>query len=380
MSCRSRAAAHFDLVVCSLEPWNEIWRRNQFLVAELLCRDPLMRVLFVEPPADALFDLYRRRRPTPPRLRRMDPDGRLRAFRPLKPLPRRLGGNADRAVLWQVLVAARLTRFRRPLLWINDVTYAPLITRTRWPSLYDVTDDWLLAAFPPRELERLRALDALALDSADEVVVCSPALAASRGAQRPVSLIPNAVDVGHFRRGRPRPVDLPEPPVAVYIGSLHEARLDVDLVVELASSLPKLNIALVGPDSLDGGAKEALRRAGVNAIGPRPYDDVPAYLQHADVVIVPHIISPFTDSLDPIKAYECLVVGTPTVATPVAGFRELGNAMTVVGRKAFVAAVSDVLEAPPRAPSIEPPTWTDRADAFAAILARARSIRERRDT
>ena len=41
-------------------------------------------------------------------------------------------------------------------------------------------------------------------------------------------------------------------------------------------------------------------------------------------MIVPHLVNPFTESLDPIKAYECLAAGRPTVATPVAGFRDLG--------------------------------------------------------
>ncbi len=39
-------------------------------------------------------------------------------------------------------------------------------------------------------------------------------------------------------------------------------------------------------------------------LGARPSADVPAYLQHADVLVVPHIVTPFTDSLDPIKLYE----------------------------------------------------------------------------
>ena len=41
-----------DLVVVSLERWDDVWRRNQHLVAGLLQRDPDLRVLFVEPPAD----------------------------------------------------------------------------------------------------------------------------------------------------------------------------------------------------------------------------------------------------------------------------------------------------------------------------------------
>ena len=379
-ACRGTSTSRTlgDIVVCSLDPWDDVWRRNQFLVDELLRRNPLMRVLFVEPAADVLFDLWRRRLPTRPRLRKLSADGRLRAFRPLKALPRRLGSMADQILLQQVLSATRLTRLDRPVLWINDVTYAPLIRRTGWPSVYDVTDDWLLAPSSHREVERLRRLDAVSLDEADEVIVCSPALATSRGERRPVSLIPNGVDAAHFRRGRPRPADLPEPPVAVYIGSLHEARLDVDLVVELARGLPKLNIARVGPNSLETRARESLRRAGVIPLGPRPYEDIPAYLQHADVAIVPHVVSPFTDSLDPIKARECLVVGTPTVATPVAGFRELADMLTVVAAEAFVAAVSDVLEAPSRRPSIGAAAWSDRAEAFTAILARARSSRQRR--
>ena len=45
------------------------------------------------------------------------------------------------------------------------------------------------------------------------------------------------------------------------------------------------------------------------------YEVVPSYLQHADVISIPHVVSPFTESLDPIKARECVAVGTPTVAT-----------------------------------------------------------------
>ena len=136
------------------------------------------------------------------------------------------------------------------MLWINDVTYAPLIERTGWPSLYDVTDDWLLAPSRRESSSASAASTRWRSPRADEVVVCSPALAESRGTTRPVSLVPNGVDVDDFRRPRPRPADLPPAPTAVYVGSLHDARLDVELVAELADALPGLNVVLVGPDSL----------------------------------------------------------------------------------------------------------------------------------
>jgi glycosyltransferase involved in cell wall biosynthesis len=363
-------------VVCSLEPWDEIWRRNQFFTDALLKRNPELRVLFVEPAADPVFDLWSRRRPALPRLRTVSKDGRLRAFRPLKPVPRRLGSIADRGLLAQVRLVARTIGFSRPTLWINDVTYAPLIERTGWPSLYDVTDDWLLAPFPPREIERLLRLDALALAGANQVVVCSPSLVASRGAERAVTLIPNGVDVEHFRRPQPRPADLPPEPTAVYVGTLHEARLDVELVAETAHDLPHLQVVLVGPDALAAKSQALLStQPNVHVLGPRPYEDVPGYLQHADVVIVPHVVTPFTESLDPIKAYECRAIDTPTVATPVGGFRDLHSPIWVVEPRLFTRRVRDLLvegERPHERGPLEEISWSRRANAFEATLAAAR--------
>ena len=42
-----------------------------------------------------------------------------------------------------------------------------------------------------------------------------------------------------------------------------------------------------------------------------------AYLQHADVLVVPHLVNAFTDSLDPIKLYEYQAVDKPVISTPV---------------------------------------------------------------
>jgi teichuronic acid biosynthesis glycosyltransferase TuaH len=367
------------LVVCSLEAWDQVWRRNQFLSDVLLRRHPSLRVLFVEPPADPLFDVLNGRRPTFPRLRRVGYEGRLHALRPVKIVPRRLGSLADEALRLQVRSGVRMLGYANPTLWINDVTYAPLIARTRWPSLYDVTDDWLTAPFVDREVDRLAALEAVALEDADTVVVCSTALAATRGRTRPVKLVPNAVDSAHFTRPQERPLDLPRSPVVVYVGSLHESRLDVGLVVDLARRLARVNVALVGPDSLGAESRRRLAMPNVFVLGPRPYEQVPAYLQHADVIVVPHLVNEFTESLDPIKAYECLAVATPTVATPVAGFRELDRAVVIAERDSFARAVESVVDSghSERLAST-PPTWEERATEFEDVLAEL-PLRRRRE-
>lgn len=360
----------------SLEDWDEIWRRNQFLVQILLERNSALRVLFVEPPVDSIHDIRNRRRPARPRFEWISAEKRLRALRPLKPLPRRLGGVSDASLLLQARLGMRAMGFSRPTLWINDLTYGPLIRSTGYPSLYDVTDDWLLAPLSSREVTRLRRLEDETLREADEVVVCSPALRESRGARRSVTLIPNGVDVEHFRRPAPRPRDLPASPVAVYVGTLHTSRLDVSLVLDLARELPELRVVLVGPNSLEERTSEALRMAGVALLGPRPYSDVPGYLKHADVVVIPHVVSPFTESLDPIKAYEVVATGRPTIATPVAGFRGLGGQVTVVGREGFVEAARNALrsEMPASALPADDLSWKARADAFQEVLLDAQKL------
>ena len=73
---------------------------------------------------------------------------------------------------------------------------------------------------------------------------------------------------------------------------------------------------------------------------PDPSAEVPAYVQHADVLVVPHVVTPFTDSLDPIKLYEYQAAGRPVVSTPVAGFRDVVDELvTVAGHETFAAAV-----------------------------------------
>jgi hypothetical protein len=103
---------------------------------------------------------------------------------------------------------------------------------------------------------------------------------------------------------------------------------------------------------------------------------VPAYLQHAAVIIVPHVVSDFTESLDPIKAYECLAVGTPTVATPVAGFRGLPEPVRVADRDEFVATVARALTEPTTGFPTPLPSWRERAAQFDEALTRARLERD----
>jgi len=358
-----------ELVVCSLEPWDEVWRRNQFLVDALLRRLPALRVLFVEPAVDLPFELSQGRWPPATGLRSLRADDRMWAYRPRKLLPRlAAGGAVNRTAGRRVHRMADRLGLNSPVLWVNDASYADLARQVTWPVLYDVTDDWTVSDTAERHLARRGADDALLLQRAEVVTVVSQSLAATRGATRPVVLLPDAVDVARFRRPQPRPGDLPPGPVAVYVGTLHTDRLDVDLTRRLALAVSPVPVVLVGPNCLQPDAERQLTRSGCRFLGPRPYASVPAYYQHADLVVIPHAVNRFTESLDPIKGYECLAAGTPTLTTPVAGLRDFGPPIEVAGAETFADRAAALLADPPPRRTVEVPDWSARAEQLLGVL------------
>lgn len=370
-----------DLVVISLESWDGVWRRNQHLLWRMLEADADLRVMFVEPPADPAHALRSGRRPSLGR----GPDdahlpGRLWTMRPTKLLPRRVDTHADHRIARRIARAAHGLGMADPILWVNDPGGAEVSRLTGWRTLYDMTDDWLSADRPAAERARVASQEEYLLSEAQQVVACSPELQRRKSAQRapqrePIALVRNAVDTAAYRVAHPRPADLPGGAVAVYVGTLHADRLDVALCEAVAARLTGFgSLVLVGPDALSEGARARLRTAGVVVLGPRTHQEVIGYLQHADTLVVPHVVTSFTDSLDPIKLYEYQAVGRPVISTPVAGFRDTEDDRIVIADaggfpdavlRAFARA-----RAFPAGADRAVADWDERADAMLGILRR----------
>jgi glycosyltransferase involved in cell wall biosynthesis len=374
-----RDSEAMSLVVFSLEPWEEVRGRIRILVDEIVDIESLLQVLYVCPATNIPRRLSHGKLADTgaSRLEKVHP--RIHLLRPRRWLPRWIGPLADRCLERQVLDAVGELGLRQPLLWVNDAAYAQFTVRTGWPTLYDITGDGLLAPLAPRMRSRLRTNDDILLEHSGAVVVCSAALAKSRGRTRTVELIPNAVDVELFRTPRPRPADLPPAPAAVYVGSIHADTIDIPLVLDLARSLPDLHIVLIGPVCLPNESVSELENVPtIHLLGPRPYHQIPAFLQYADLVVIPYLVSPYTESLDPIKVYECLATGRPTVVTPVDGFRQIGPPIVIADRERFAEVVSATLEqtVPAGVPLVFDdtplPSWRQRAESMASLMDRVR--------
>ena len=119
-----------DLIFISLENWDGVWRRNQFLCAEWLRRFPNMRLLFVGRSRDVSNCLRKGDGSvfSQPAEQKIDELPGLTILNPLKLLP-----NSTRPTRWlnqQMLLAeirrsSRRAGLRAPLLWINDHCAAP---------------------------------------------------------------------------------------------------------------------------------------------------------------------------------------------------------------------------------------------------------------
>ena len=373
-----------DLVVVSLEAWDAVWRRNQHLIDGLLGRDPDLRVLFVEPPVDPVHALRRGRRPERGRGLRLAPPTagygkRLWLLGPTKWLPRRADPGCDRRWARGVEQAMRRLGMTGAPLWVNDPLGAELLQRIHVPALYDVTDDWTVADREAAELARTVRQEQFLLSACREVVVCSATLARTKQTPRPMTVVPNGVDLAAYRSEHPRPASLPTGPVALYVGTLHRDRLDVDLAVQTARAVQSHgHVVLAGPIALADADADALRRAGAILLGAQDRSEVPALLQHADVLVVPHVVTAFTESLDPIKLYEYAAAGRPVISTPVAGFRDdTSGRVTLASGADFAGTVAAGLVAP-RVPSVHLPEddradWANRVEQVAAVLDRART-------
>jgi glycosyltransferase involved in cell wall biosynthesis len=118
-----------------------------------------------------------------------------------------------------------------------------------------------------------------------------------------------------------------------------------DWVARAARALPGVSFVLIGPDRLAQARLAGL--ANVHVLGLRDYATLPAYLQHAQVGLLP--FDPTGNpsgvaALNPQKMYAYLATGLPVVATD---WEELHHLDCPVKRgatpEAFIAAIRQAL-------------------------------------
>jgi len=108
--------------------------------------------------------------------------------------------------------------------------------------------------------------------------------------------------------------DIPHPIIG-YTGSLTTIRLDIEILLYIAKSMPGYNIVLVGPEDEKFQQSELHNLKNVFFLGHKNPEELPGYIKAFDVAINPQIINTITDVNYPLKIDEYLAMGKPVVAT-----------------------------------------------------------------
>lgn len=382
-----------DILFVAMENWDEVWRRDQCLTAEFARRAPNRKIIYEGLPIDISHGLRTLSfrclwralwgSTTP-----VSPPGlpNIFLFNPVKWLPSSfpLGQRFNRWVeRRQLRRFAQRMGVRRPILWLNP-HYALHMVGQMGESLvvYDITDDWTQIKQAAWVQRQTIAEDAELCRRADLLIVVSERLRQLKSALCPsLHVIPNGVYLEQYR-GIADNTLVPHPttiawrhPVLAYTGTIHEERVDLSLVEAIADAFPEATVVLVGPSFLDTLTERRLKaHPNILLTGPVPFQELPRVMCAFDVCIVPHVLSAFTESLNPIKLYEYLASGLPIVSTPVPGFRDHPQWVRL-GRTAheWAVAIREALAEPRslrkrRQATTRGHTWGTRMDMIEAAL------------
>ena len=223
---------------------------------------------------------------------------------------------------------------------LADVTllnFLPVLSELQkdWPgrSVYYCVDRW--DAFAMYDSELMAELNRKCCRGADDVVASSKDLFdRCKLRNENVHLIRHGVSFDHFVTAvndeLRRPSDLPDGKIIGFFGLISEW-VDQELLVRLAKEIPDAHIVLIG--KADVNVESLATVSNIHILGPKLFDELPSYVAHFDVGIIPFVVNDLTKAVNPIKLREMLAAGCPVVSTDLEEVRGWGAPETDDGRR-----------------------------------------------
>jgi len=234
----------------------------------------------------------------------------------------------------------------QPIVWTFYVTQIviDLVEAMDYRLLiYDCIDD--IANNPKGVVANYRDLEQRLIRQADLVFASSAALASERAPLNThVYHVPPGVDPERFARAQSVPEDvvaIPHPRLG-FFGGLDE-RVDQDLVAHIAQARPHWHVLFIGNVRTEAGVLQAC--PNIHFLGQKKPDELVPYLHALDVLLIPYVVNQYTEHIYPNKAFECLAVGKPTVATLLPELQALEGLIRLAnGPASFIANVEAALK------------------------------------
>ena len=343
-------AAHPALICLSHLRWKFVFQRPQHLMTRYAARQP---VYFVEEPICDDIEM--------PEISIENHDG-VHVVVPR--VPRHYSSAelvaSQRSALNVLLASHRIARF---VLWYYTPQALKFSDHLEPEAVvYDCMDE--LSAFKNAAAE-LPVLERALLRRADLVLTGGQSLYEAKKAQHAnIHAMPSSVDVRHFAKARQVVADpADQAPIAHprlgFFGVLDE-RLDIPLLAGLAEARPDWQLIMIGPVVKIDPA-ELPTHPNIHYLGPKTYDELPAYIAGWDVALLLFARNEATRFISPTKTPEYLAAGKPVVSTSIR------DVVSPYGDRDLVLiadAVPDFVRACQRALTEPPEPRRVRADVF----------------
>jgi UDP-galactopyranose mutase len=342
------------LICVSHLRWDFVWQRPQHLLTRLARH---YQVFFVEEPMTA--DEYREHRLDVFPAQHAPDVTIVRLRHPVEKPHHHWIGHGDPRT--QTVYEKLLRQFmherglKDAVLWLYTPMAAPFVdTIPHKAFVFDAMDQLSAFAGAPPELI---AQEAALLPRAHLVFTGGASLYHAKKPMNPrTHLFPSGVDVAHYAPAEhrdqfaaPPEIAALDTPILGFFGVIDE-RIDLDLLSAVAQARPNWNIVMIGPVvKIDPAALP--RHPNLHYPGGRAYAELPQYLAHFDVAILPFALNEATRFISPTKTLEYMAARKPIVSTPIRDVIDLyGEVARIAATPSeFIAQVEAALAQPAHA-------------------------------
>ncbi|MGE1111798.1 glycosyltransferase [Priestia megaterium] len=231
------------------------------------------------------------------------------------------------------------------LLWMTNVKMFKLSDKIKYRfMIHRMADDF--SGFKGAYKNLIYLQDRVIEKSNLVVVTAKNLLDIAYKKNKNVIYLPNGVDTARFNENKylvPEEYKNLNRPIIVYVGAIEEW-FDYELINKSASILKEYAFVIIG--NTNDKIKEVFKEnENIYLLGKKNHNEIPSYLVHADVGIMPFVDNKLTNSIHPLKLYEYFAAGLPVVSRKLEEVNHMNSpAQLYENQHEFVGMLKELVE------------------------------------
>jgi glycosyltransferase involved in cell wall biosynthesis len=130
-----------------------------------------------------------------------------------------------------------------------------------------------------------------------------------------------------------------------FVGAIHQRKVDLHLLVEVAAREPGWSLVLIGPVDEAETQRKLAALPNIHLLGYKEYHTLPNYLRAFDVCVIHYRTdNKYIRNVFPMKFFEFLATGKPLVTTRLPSLESFGHVVGFASTpEEFVLAIRTAL-------------------------------------